>query len=326
MRLIRDKQSGYSLVELMVAMVVSLFLSAGLFSMFAMSSANVTTTSQFNQLQENGRIALALIERDVSQLGFMADMTGTDFVIGMNTQVNAVAIPAASDCIGGGANNASFPNNQPAHFRRLWGYEQSIGTESFACLSGVTANTDVLQVKRLIGPAVTAFNTNRYYMATTASQAVLFSGDQTAPSIDNARFWEYQHHIYFIKNDNGVPVLMRRVLGKGGMKTRNSYEQLVEGIENFRVMYGFDSDGDNTADSFMPAQNVTSLMWDNGLFRRLVALRIFLLVRSIDEDTSYSNTKSYVLGDKTISASNDGFRRKVVSTTVVLENPILIRN
>ncbi|MBB1438825.1 prepilin-type N-terminal cleavage/methylation domain-containing protein, partial [Shewanella sp. SG41-4] len=40
----RRSQSGMSLVELMVAMVISLFLSAGIFTMFSMSSTNVTTT------------------------------------------------------------------------------------------------------------------------------------------------------------------------------------------------------------------------------------------------------------------------------------------
>ena len=102
-------------------------------------------------------------------------------------------------------------------------------------------------------------------------------------------------------------------------------DQLVEGIENFRVLYGFDNDGDNTADSFMPVQNVTNLMWDNELFQRLVALRIFVLVRATEADNSYTNNTVYRLGDKTIAATGDNFRRKVVSTTVVLENPVLIR-
>lgn len=320
-------QQGLSLVEMMVAMVISLFLSAGLFSMFNMSATNVVTTSQFNQLQENGRIALALIERDVSQLGFMADMTGTDFILGTNTQINAIAIPAGSDCVGGGANNASLPNNNPSHFRRLWGYEEGVSANSFACLTGVSNSTDVLQIKRLIGPSVAAPNdNNRYYMGTTANEAVIFSGDQVTPVINNARFWEYQHHIYYIQEDSGVPVLRRRVLRNGGMNTSGSYEQLVEGIENMRVLYGFDNDGDDTADSFMPVQNVTSLMWDNELFQRLVALRIFLLVRAVNEDRSFTNQSSYQLGDKIIPAAGDHFRRKVVSITIVLENPVLIRN
>lgn len=92
-----NNQRGLSLVELMVAMVIGLFLTAGVFTMFSMSSSNVTTTSQFNQLQENGRIALAILERDLTQLAFMGDMTGTDFILGINTTLEAAV---AKDCIG----------------------------------------------------------------------------------------------------------------------------------------------------------------------------------------------------------------------------------
>ncbi len=319
----RNKQiAGFSLVELMVAMVISLFLSAGLFAMFTMSATNVTTTSQFNQLQENGRIALALIERDVSQLGFMGDMTGTDFVLGANTQIPAGIVP--NDCVGAGANNATLPNNQPSHFRRLWGYESGVSADFFACLNNVNSGTDVLQIKRLIGPATATPNVNtRYYMAATPNQAIFFVGTPVPPVLANARFWVYQHHIYYIADDGDIPVLRRRTLSvNNGMANE---DQLVEGIENFRVLYGFDNDGDNTADSFMPVQNVTNLMWDNELFQRLVALRIFVLVRATEADNSYTNNTVYRLGDKSIAATGDNFRRKVVSTTVVLENPVLIR-
>ncbi|MGS0691014.1 PilW family protein [Shewanella sp. 30m-9] len=319
------KPLGFSLVELMVAMLISLFLTAGLLSMFSMSSSNVTTTSQFNQLQENGRIALALVERDVSQVSFMADLTGIDLNVGVNTSILAAAIPAGSDCIGGGPNNASFPESgTSSNFRKLWGYESGVGGESIACLGSVIANTDVLQIKRLVGPATNSFNNNRYYMGTSSNQGIIFAGNQTPPTIDNGRFWEYQHHIYFIQMSNGVPVLMRRVLGVGGMNSANSVEQLVEGVENFRVMYGFDINGDNSADSFMPAQNVSSPMWDGSPNQRLVAIRIYLLVRTVEEDNSYTDEQTYELGDKTIAAANDGFRRRVLSTTIILENPILL--
>jgi type IV pilus assembly protein PilW len=107
-------------------------------------------------------------------------------------------------------------------------------------------------------------------------------------------------------------------------------EQLVEGIENIRILYGFDNDGDDTPDTFLSADKVTSLMWDNQEFQRLVALKVYLLVRSTQEDKSYKNVTQYQLGDKDTNAKipvkEDHFRRKVLSTTVVLENPILIRN
>ena len=312
-----SKYQGFSLVELMVAMVISLFLSAGLFSMFSMSSTNVITTSQFNQLQENGRIALALIERDVSQVGFMADMTGSDFIIGSNTQITAPAVP--NDCVGAGISNATLPNNLP-NFRRIWGYESGVGGVEINCLNDVVGETDVLQIKRLVGPSTATPNDPaRYYMAANSGEAIFFTGGQATPALSNGRFWEYQHHIYYIRNDGDIPVLRRRVLSANqGM---GNEEQLVEGIENIRILYGVDNDGDNTADSFMPVPNVTSLMWDQ-VTEQIVALRIFLLVRSTEPDNSYTNRTVYTLGDKTIAAANDNFRRKVVSTTIVLENPM----
>ncbi|QSX31771.1 PilW family protein [Shewanella cyperi] len=320
-----DTHRGFSLVELMVASVISLFLALGLFTMFSMSQTNVTTTSQLGQLQENGRIALALMERDISQLGFMGDITGTDLIVGSNTTLVGVPPAVFNDCVGAGANNATFPGNISAHFRKLWGYENGVSANSLACLNGVKARTDVIQIKRLIGPSVVnPSDAGRFYMATTSNEAIIFQGTGAPPVLASGRYWEYQHHIYFIAdNAEGIPELRRKTLSATGL---GNDEQLVEGIENMRIMYGFDNDGDDAADSYMPVQNVTTLMWDNALFQRLVSLRIFLLVRSTEEDDSYTNDVTYTLGDKTIAATNDHFRRKVVSTTIVLENPVLIRN
>ncbi|WP_144210087.1 PilW family protein [Shewanella donghaensis] len=314
-------QAGLSLVELMVTMIISLFLTVGIFTMFNMTSANVTTTSQFNQLQESGRIALAILERDLSQLGFTADITGTD-LNSINTRVSATAV--TNDCIGAGANNATFPNTQPAHFRRLWGYEAGVSAASLACITP-KSNTDVVQLKRLLGPSVLAggMNSTRYHAASTSDEIEFFNGNVAPPSLLNSRIWEYQHHVYYIEDDASIPILKRRTLSiANGM---NNDEQLVEGIENMRILYGFDSNGDDTADSYMPAQNVTTLMWDNAFFQRLVSLRVFLLVRTAKEDSKYTNDVTYKLGDKSIGPLNDNFRRKVVSTTIVLENPVLIR-
>ncbi|WP_246028398.1 PilW family protein [Shewanella atlantica] len=318
-------QRGMSLVELMVALVISLFLSAGVFTMFNMSSSNVTTTGQFNQIQENGRIALAIMERDISQLGFMGDLTGTDFIVGVNTTVDATIPPTGTDCIGAGLNNASLPNNQAAHFRRLWGYENGVSAQSLACLSDSVKNkTDVLQIKRFVGPSVVAGDASGYYVSATSSQAIFFSNGAPSANLTNSRIWEYQHHVYFIgDNAESIPILRRKTLTSTGM---SNDEQLVEGIENMRILYGFDNDGDSTPDSYMPAESVTSLMWDNEGFQRLVALKMYLLVRSPQQDNNYTNETQYQLGDKVIDAPNDHFRRKVMSTTIVLENPVLIRS
>ncbi len=325
-------QKGMSLVELMIVMIISLFLTLGVFTMFSMSSSNVITTSQFSQLQENGRIALAIIERDVAQLGFFGDITGTELIVDTNTTIDD-ALAVANDCIGPGLNNASLPNNEPAHFRRLWGYESGVSSDSLACLnsSNVLTGTDVIQIKRFIGPSVGAGDGSivnvgdgtSYFVSATSGQAIFFNGLNPSSNIINSRVWEYQHHVYFIDEENNIPILSRKTLTDSGM---DNDEQLVEGIENIRFLYGFDNDGDSTPDRFIPESGVTSLMWDNELFQRLVAIKIYILVRSVEEDSSYTNETTYSLGDKQIAAPNDNFRRKVMSSTVVLENPVLIRN
>jgi type IV pilus assembly protein PilW len=320
------KHSGMSLVELMVAMLISLFLTAGLFTMFNMSSSNVTTTSQFSELQENGRIALVLMEKDISQLGFMGDITGTDLIFNVNAAVSATAI--TNDCIGAGLNNSTFPLNVPAHFRRLWGYEKIASGPALSCGSSFTPqdNTDVIQIKRLVGPSVLAANrqATRYYAAVTSNAINFFDGNGAVPNMLNSRLWEYQHHVYFIKNDGSIPVLRRKTLTiTNGM---NNEDQLVEGIENIRILYGFDNNGDSSPDRFIPASAVSTFMWDNQGFQRLVALKLFVMVRTSQEDKSYYNKIIYKLGDKTIGPLNDHYRRKVMSTTVVLENPVLINS
>ncbi len=314
-------------------MVIGLFLTLGVFSMFSMSSTNVTTTTQFNQLQENGRIALSLIERDVSQLGFMGDLTGLDFITQgsqRNTNVVAAPIAASADCVGAGVNNASLPNNTPGHFRRIWGYTVGVGGQSLACVPKAKKGTDVLQLKRLQGPALAAgaaLETSSYYVGAATDQAVIFSTSQGLQALANARYWRYLHHVYYIENDGTMPVLKRRVLKEGGMNVSPAnVEQLVEGIENMRILYGLDNNADGAADTFMPATNIASLIWDNGLAQRVVAIRVFLLVRATQEDRSYTNSNQYTLGDTVLGAVNDHFRRKVVSSTIVLENPILIEN
>ncbi|QSX34738.1 PilW family protein [Shewanella avicenniae] len=317
-------KNGFSLVELMVAMVISLFLTLGVFAMFSMSATNVTTTGQYNQLQENGRLALAIISQDIEQLGFFGDVTGTDFIIDSNTTIVGAI---SDDCVGAGQNNATLPNTESAHFRRVWGYEAGV-SGSITC--GSTAldaidGTDVIQIKRLVGPAGVSAG---YNVATNSSQIWFYGASANVPSdanllLTNSRVWGYQHHIYYLQTLNEIPVLSRKALSSSGM---NIEDQLVEGIENMRILYGYDEDGDDAAESFLPVANVTNMMWDNQSFQRIVAVKIFLLVRTIEQDPSYTNDITYQLGDKTVGPFDDHFRRKVLATTVMLENPVLIRN
>ena len=63
-------QSGYSLVELSVALAVALFLLAGMFSILQSTRKTSTSQSQLAQLQDNERIAMTMITGVVETGGY----------------------------------------------------------------------------------------------------------------------------------------------------------------------------------------------------------------------------------------------------------------
>jgi len=91
-------------------------------------------------------------------------------------------------------------------------------------------------------------------------------------------------------------------------------EEVAYGIENLQVQYGIDTNNDDSVDSFVNAAGPADSMWD-----QIIAVRIWLLVRSECRDTGYTNDTTYAMGDVS-STFNDSYRRKLYTTTVRLRN------
>jgi type IV pilus assembly protein PilW len=66
----RARQSGYSLVELSVAMLVSLFLLAGFFSILQSTRKAATSQTQLAQLQDDERVALTIMQGVIEAGGY----------------------------------------------------------------------------------------------------------------------------------------------------------------------------------------------------------------------------------------------------------------
>ncbi len=65
----KNKQLGFSLIELMVAMVIGLIILLGLVSLFTSSSNLNRAQSGLSVLQENGRYAMMRIKQDIENAG-----------------------------------------------------------------------------------------------------------------------------------------------------------------------------------------------------------------------------------------------------------------
>ena len=55
---------------------IGLFLMAGAFSIYVMSRNNNRQLQIYNEMQENGRIAMNLLQNDLRMTGFFGDLTG----------------------------------------------------------------------------------------------------------------------------------------------------------------------------------------------------------------------------------------------------------
>ncbi len=78
------RQTGLSLIELMIAMVVGLILMAGALSIFISSRQGYGVNTAISHVQESGRFALGFIRNDVRMAGYMGCATSAQVVNYLN--------------------------------------------------------------------------------------------------------------------------------------------------------------------------------------------------------------------------------------------------
>ena len=66
----RNRQSGLSLVELLIAMTIGLFLLAGITTSYLSSKKTSIKRDQYSQLEDNGRLALEILTKTLEHTGY----------------------------------------------------------------------------------------------------------------------------------------------------------------------------------------------------------------------------------------------------------------
>lgn len=315
-------QSGFSILEIFISLVIGIALLSGVLSVFVGMKTTTSETSGYGELQENGRFALSIIADDLMKADFWGDYAGTFDAASVNGVVPGAP---AIDCVGEGINNATFPA-AAGQFRTLWGHTVKSGnTDPLGCFANTAqakVGSDLVQLKRVISSPVVATPANNFYLMTNLSDGQIFAGGGAVPVIDNSQTWEYQHHVYYVteqnQGNNKVPVLMQ-----GRLTNTMSFSPLVDGIEMIKFMYGVDTDTNvddkGVINAFISADNMTSALWNNAVNTKIVAVKVYVLARSVLPDTKYTNANTYQLGDTTYTP-NDNYRRMLFTSTVTLFN------
>jgi len=128
------RQSGLSLIELMIAMVLGLLIMAGVIELFVGNSQINRSTTSLSQMQDNSRFALNLLSKDIRTAGY----SGCREIkrINLNTIASGAVAAVDNDSIIEGEEN--------------WG----AGVVS-TTLGAVKAGSDVLSVQHALGCGAT---------------------------------------------------------------------------------------------------------------------------------------------------------------------------
>jgi type IV pilus assembly protein PilW len=336
---------GFSLIELMIAAAISLFLLGGLVTVFANSSQAHGELKKASEHTGNGSMAVRLITQDVNQAGFYGDFYELPDFSGVAPNPCALGAPGIFASL-------SVP---------IQAYDAPL-VSPIPCLanSDVVPGTDILVVRRAETTPLAATDvpvTGEVYIQaiSTAAQIQIGAGGSaigTTKKADNtladlfkkdgitaADIRKLAVHIYFIapcsvpanggdsctgaNDDNGTPIptLKRLELTSVAGVTGWRIVPLVEGIENLQVDYGIDNVpatqniitgqfGDGAPDVYVTAPPTAELP-------NIVSIKVHLLARATQRSAGYSDSKTYDMGLTGMAGPfNDAFKRHLFMSAV----------
>jgi len=321
------REAGLTLVELMVAMLLSLMLLSGVITVFQANKVTFYTQEGLAQLQENGRMALALISRDIRNAGyrgcnsrtstFRTGLTG--YAWNMTNSVDgfeAVSASAFEDKDGNGL-DASISSKTPSPNAADI---SDVLTVRFS--DGDGARVDAESGSALTVSGGSGIESGDYLLVSSCQDAELFQAtgingsDITHSGLANSYLDGDVSRVtvrtYFVApGASGRPSLHRI------QNNSNLVQEVIEGIDNLQVLYGEDTDGDNRVNDYVAANAVSS--WEN-----VMAVRISVLASSIGDNVAdAASPQQFTFNDGVntgVRTATDRRLRQAFTTTVALRN------
>lgn len=319
-------QLGVALVELLIAMLLGLVLVGGILQMFSSSRQTHRVHEATARMQESGRMALEVISRDVRMADFWGCASDITNVVNNLDNTGAGYIDFQAGGIGGTEGGAGVPDSlilrggadrgldlQPpygpqasANIKTSAG--NGLEQEDIIFVSDCTS-ADIFQITNSNpdGTGTIVHNTG-----STTSPGNYNATNPGCPGGGNAHclskvygadatLFSVQEITYSIApGSEGEPALFR-----------NGAEYL-DGVEDFQILYGEDTDAAGVANYYVPANQVADM-------NNVVSIRFAVVTRSQDDNLTGGVNQTYnVLG--TARTAADERIRQTYTTTVTVRN------
>jgi type IV pilus assembly protein PilW len=332
-------QRGFTLVELMIALLISLILMGGVVQVFSSSTKTYRAHEGLSRIQENGRFALEFLKRDIRMADFWGCTNRVNKITnnldpangGTNWQFdfNNGGL-AGTD--GGGNNPDSIvlrgafdvglyvqPPYGPQASSNIKVPPNSILAQGDIVMISDCESADIIQITNQIT------GTNVSLVHNTGSTEIPGNYNATNPGCPgggnahclskvyegDAQVFQARTIAYSIAaGASGQPALFRN---DGATNL-----ELVDGVVNMQILYGEDNDapgsvGFGTADYYVPAGSVTDM-------ENVVSVKLSLLLQSYEDNLAHTPMTYTYNGSNTTAADRRLYQ--VFGSTVAVRNRI----
>lgn len=295
-------QRGLSLIELMIAIPIGILLMLAVIQVFSNSLISVYSQNAYARVQENGRMASALITRDIRSAGNWGCFGNNSGIrshldtSSVNYDVEMLPISGAID----GGNDVSAMTIDNITVRNSTDILTLRGARSFTAtsvvepyLDGSSATVNIISTR--------TFDKGDLILLSDCRQADLFTNmsdlnsnissgiggaGSGIPNISASFLASYEAgtqilepyaNVYFIGGNSANSFSLYR-------SDNGTANELVRGINDMQLMFGIDSTGNGSADTFLEAPPDMN---------NVVSVRVTLIAESGDSSSGTPMTRAY---------------------------------
>ena len=297
-----NNQKGFTLVEIMISLVLSLLVTYGIAQVLITSNQSSSSSDGVSQAQETARFVMSFFSRQVR-------IAGTDSI--NDSEITSVA---AIDCNSGNLlaqQTCSMESSAGATEANITGAAGVTSGDRFAIVS-IPPAVDFQYPTPLGAPVIPPFN--RTSADCTGATPTGFTDDSRILNVfwvevdpaSNTNALFCQGYLFDGTNVDTTPIS-----GTAGRQV------IANGVEAMHVLYGEASvpsiDGTRNVSRYVTANQVAD--WNN-----VYAVKIAVMTRSISDITNIVTTKQYVMLDSGLYSFNDAINRQVFSSTFSINN------
>ncbi len=274
-------QRGLSMVELMVAITIGLLVSAGLIQIFASSKQTYRIEEALSRVQESGRFALNFITNDVRMASYWGCQSNSANV---NNDLSAGAgyIDYSGSAISGTDGGGTTPDSLTLNGADTTGYSLQAAASAVTTPLQISATNDLKSgdvvvvsdcsggdIFQITGSDPSGTGTVEHDLAVGTPG----NGQQLANLYGtDAAVYHVHEIIYTVKaGADGQNALWRSVDGAD--------QEIVDDVTNLQILYGEDTNNDDSVDRYVDAGNVTD-------FNNVYSMKVQITVQTAEDQTS----------------------------------------